>query len=365
MPTPVFRSGASVLHLCYIFNLGSAEAGMTEGATAGVSPELGPLTSELDSVQGAAKWLVGAAASSLAVLVAGLQLSSVAEVASRGSVDLAVVAGLCTVAVGSVGTILVLAARVLVHPGWTPNLIAQESSNPDEWQKHWLSNALDARRGFLMPELVDSIPTGTTLSVAQIAEAAMRPALKVGRLYGHQQRLLQAWFELVELGEARFSGDLFDEGSTQVAVYRLRSSDDATRLQHRLTATAAAANRVASVANLLDVRRRYRRLVAGWLPVLGGLAVLSILALIWFVASNAQVPITAPVQVDIKFSNDAGALVENQIPGSCKGLTVRGAAINGSLSEPIVSSINDAHCVLNQAKVPPAAGTVVPVVPVK
>jgi hypothetical protein len=79
---------------------------------------------------------------------------------------------------------LVLAARVLVHPGWTPNLIAQESSNPDEWQKHWLSDALDARRGFLMPELVDSVPTGTTLSVAQIAEAAMRPALKVGSVCG-------------------------------------------------------------------------------------------------------------------------------------------------------------------------------------
>ena len=126
-----------------------------------------------------------------------------------------------------------------------------------------------------------------------------------------------------------------------------------------------AAGRVASVANVLEVRRRYRRLVTCQLPVLGGVAVLSLLGLVWFVASNSQVAVTGPLQVDIKFTHDATRLIHDHIPETCAGLTVRGVAINGSLGNPTVSSINDARCPLNQAEVPAEAGTVVPVVPSK
>lgn len=338
---------------------------MAEGVTASTIPELGPVASELDSVQGGAKWLVGAAASGLAVLVAGVSLPVVAGVAFHGGWLLFAVTGLCLVALSAVGAILSLAARVLVHPGWTLNAIAHmEAEDPDKWRKHWLCEALDARRGFLMPDIPDPDRAGG--GPAELADAAAaRPKLRPGRLYQHHQQLLQAWFELAERGRTVVVGDLLDDRSRIKVTYSSHVTAEADRLRSRLATTAAAASRVASVANILEVRRRYQRLVTKQLPLLGGSAVTSVLVLILLVAANAEVPITAPVQMDIRVTTDKQALKSNRLPPGCAGRTIRATAVNGSLTNPVVTSISEPACRLNQVDVSPEVGTVVPLAGVK
>lgn len=68
---------------------------------------------ELDSLQAGARWLVGSSAAVLAVLVASVQLSSLADVASNGGQELSWTLLLSVLALGAVGAILILAARVL------------------------------------------------------------------------------------------------------------------------------------------------------------------------------------------------------------------------------------------------------------
>src|SRR4051812_28731769 len=118
---------------------------------------------ELESIRSAAKWLVGAGAAVMTIFVAGLQLSTLARLTFespwlRALALAAVVGGFLTV-----GYVLVLAARVLVHPGWTMNLLAHLDSPPavgqvhrhverypePEWNDHWMREELEGQRRLL------------------------------------------------------------------------------------------------------------------------------------------------------------------------------------------------------------------------
>src|SRR2546430_715910 len=107
---------------------------------------------ELESIRSAAKWLVGAGAAVMTIFVAGLQLSTLARLTFespwlRALALAAVVGGFLTV-----GYVLVLAARVLVHPGWTMNLLAHLDSPPEpEWNDHWMREELEGQRRLLVP----------------------------------------------------------------------------------------------------------------------------------------------------------------------------------------------------------------------
>src|SRR5688500_9373192 len=80
-----------------------------------------PSDSELQAMQAAAKWLVGAGAAVSTALIAGLQLSTLTRLTFATPDRLKLAVGLVTVCLLAVGTVLVVAARVLVHPGWTPD----------------------------------------------------------------------------------------------------------------------------------------------------------------------------------------------------------------------------------------------------
>jgi hypothetical protein len=196
----------------------------------------------------------------------------------------------------------------------------------------------------------------------QIGDIASRAALNTSRLYRHQHQLIRAWFELLERGRTSVTGDLVHEESTHITVYRLKMPDDVTALQQRLQNTSTAAARIANLANMLDTRHRYQRLVSRHLPRLGAAAVLSVLGLIGFIALKSEVPVNSAVQVDVRFTGDDAILTDHKIPAACKNRTVRGVAINGSLNTPVVVS-NDGQCPIPQIEIPLDLGTVVPVLP--
>jgi hypothetical protein len=221
--------------------------------------------------------------------------------------------------------------------------IARQASDSEQWTTHWLYDELEGRRGALMPDAEGQ------------AESYDTPALRPDLLYSHYVRLLRAWFELHELGQATVSSKIpyLGDASTistdhretigRTVFYRLELSDDVERLRQRLANVTLSGLRIAKMANLLEVQRRYKRLVCFQLPFLGGFALISTLSLLCFASIKEEVPITAPLQVVAAFQEDTKSLEAAGLPKSCAGLTINGVAVNGTLSTPEVSSI-DPRC---------------------
>jgi hypothetical protein len=167
----------------------------------------------------------------------------------------------------------------------------------------------------------------------------------------------------MERGHTAVHDDLLDENAHSLIYYSARDSQDIELLRQRLATTATAAGRIAHVANTLDVRRRYRRLITFQLPLLTTVTVLAVLGLAWFTTSHSEVPVTTPLQVDIQFVGTPDALIQNQLPPACAGLTIHGVAINGTLTKPTVSSISNTHCQLNQHELSATVAIIIPTAP--
>lgn len=291
---------------------------------------------ELESVQSAARWLVGAAASVFAALLAGLQLSALTSLTFDSPLQLIGSLLASLVALVGVGVILVLASKVLIHPGWTITKLSRLETQ-SKWNTHWLRNVLQSQAGLLA--------AGTEL----------RPSL----LHRRQVRLSEAWFQLHERGATTVSDDAA-AAAAPTRNYRVDVAEDVERLGQRLNNITAVTTRVTTAANLAEVRRRYKRLVralkwAGFLPVL------AILYLAWAAAQNSDVKITEPVEVSVLFTDDRAVLVAAGLPDTCLGKTVEGIGIGGSLQSPIVVS-REPTCTLRQVQIEPALGLVIPAV---
>lgn len=137
---------------------------------------------ELESIRSAARWLVGSAATVLVVLITGIQLSALTQLAGEARPrDLLLASISCVAALLGVGGVLVQAARVLISPGWTANKLAHlDIPGGRDWERHWLRRELEEQRALLTPE------------------NRLRPS----SLYRRQRRLFVASFELREHGEA-------------------------------------------------------------------------------------------------------------------------------------------------------------------
>lgn len=117
--------------------------------------------------------------------------------------------------------------------------------------------------------------------------------------------------------------------------------------------------RVTTAVNLADARRRYRRLVRS-LPWLGIVTALSVSAFIWATAPANGAPVTAPVRVEVHFTDDGHLPAGARVPAGCAGRTVDGVAVGGTLEEPVVSSVATTECTLRQAKLGKDVAVVVP-----
>jgi hypothetical protein len=304
--------------------------------------EGGSAARELASVQSAARWLVGGGAAVLAALVAGLQLSAIAQLTFDSAVQLGLTAGAFVVALVSIIVLLVLAARVLVYPGWTLHRMTDlQDADPGKWQKHWLREYLTLGRGLL------------------VTDANFDPGL----IFDRHRMLLVAWSELHERGETVVPDDVDDTSAhPPTHTYKADDSQDVERLERRLANASATTERVEAAANLVDVRRRYRRLVR-LLPVLGLVPVAALLYVLWSAATTSDIKLTTPVNVTVQFNNDPNMLAGLGIPRVCANQRISGVAVAGSLTKPKITSISNPACLLNQTEVGPTVGVVVPIVP--
>jgi hypothetical protein len=303
---------------------------------------------ELKAIQIATRWLVGAGASVLAVLLAGVQLSALGQLAADrpGRLVIAIIA--CAVGLLAVGTILVLAARVLVSPGWTLSKLAHLETQ-HHWQHHWLQRELEAQRGLLTPG----------------------DELQPSRLYRRHRRLYVAWFELLEKGATTLPDDLDNEHHNPTnhnpnhnpgRDYLVTNNDDVERLRRRLEEAASISEGIATAANLVATRRRYRRLVHT-LPVLGILPVIAVPLFIWATTVQPEPAITTPTAIHIKFTPDRAALQHAGLGPNCADRDINAIAVGGTLPRPIVVSTSDPRCTLNQIRITPALGTAIPALP--
>lgn len=298
---------------------------------------LGGSTQELESIRSAARWLVGASAAILAVLLAGVQVNAISRIDELTLLRFLGSVPAVFLALGCTGAVLYLAARVLIPPGWTLTGLAHlASTKPQVWHRHWAYEELQGRRGLLTPT----------------AE------LDLDKLYRHHRAMFVALVELRERGSTTLGSSLVGNpaGSTS---YSVDVDGDEERLTQRLHLVEDITERITATVNLADVRRRYRRLIRS-LPWLGVVTALSVAAFIWATAPATGAPITAPVRVEVHFIDDQRVLVGERIPVGCAGRTVAGVALGGTFEEPVVTSVGDAGCMLNQVRLRKGAAAVAP-----
>jgi hypothetical protein len=294
---------------------------------------------ELEAVQAATRWLVGAAAAVLAVLLAGVQLSALGQLASNRPGQLIAAAIAYTAGLGAVGTILVLAARVLVSPGWTLSKLAHLDMQ-HKWQDHWLRPELDAQRGLLTPD------------------DDLAPAL----LYRWHRRLHVAWFQLQERGCTTLPDNLDTEHPSAEREYSVTNNDDVERLGRRLEEATAISAGIVIAANLAETRQRYRRLVRA-LSSIGVLPLIAVPVFAWATTVEPEPAITTPTAIRIQFVPERSVIQQAGVPDGCAGRNVNAVAIGGSLLRPIVVTTNDPRCILNHVRITPSLGTAVPTLP--
>lgn len=274
----------------------------------------------------------------LAVLLAGVQLSALGQLApDRPRLTIAVIA--CGVGLAAVGMILVLAARVLVSPGWTLSKLAHLDAQ-HHWQDHWLRPELESQRGLLTPD----------------------DDLQPGRLYRRHRRLLVAWFQLQDRGCITLPDDLYTEHNNTERDYSVTNTQDVDRLRRRLDEATSISEGITTAANLAETRRRYRQLVRA-LPIIGVLPVIAVPVFAWATTVKPEPAITTPTAVHIKFAQDRSVIQQAGLPQSCASRDVNAIAVGGSLLQPIVVSTNDPYCLLNQVRITPTLGTAVPTLP--
>jgi hypothetical protein len=304
-----------------------------------LSPTSVPEQAEIESVQAAAKWLVGAAAAIFAALMTGVQLSALGRLGTEHVGRLVVAITASVLALAATAIILVQAVRVLVHPGWTLQRLAHLAGR-GRWSNHWLKDQLGGLRGVL-----------------GVDQAEVRPA----QLYREYVILRRALATYQAHGTVDVPADLDDPKSPKI-TYTETSKDDLLR---RVEGFDEIANRLAAAANLLDTRRRFRQLRT----VIWALGAIPILAVPVFVAATttaADAPISTPLAVRVVFDDTPqvrAALADVKLPETCAGRQVTAVAVGGTLSQPVVVSDGPPECKINRVAIGPDLGVAYPVNP--
>jgi hypothetical protein len=307
-----------------------------------------PEQSEINSIQAAAKWLVGAFATVFAALMTGVQLSALSGLGAErpGQLALAIIASGLALAASAV--ILVQAVRVLAHPGLTLGKLAHLAGR-DQWNKHWLNDQLGGSQGaFGIQSSKYNLRSGEELGLDVVRLyrhfVAMRGALNTYRVK-----------HVVEVAE-----DLDAPDSTTL-IYTQNNVAD---LRDRVNAYEDVAQRVADTANLLVTRRRYVHLMK--LMWLGAIPVIAIPVFVAATAQTVETPVSAPMVVRVKIGegpNVLSRLADLHLPDRCAGQELLATAIGGTLSQPVVISDASQDCPLDRIEIGPELGIAFPVHP--
>lgn len=269
--------------------------------------------SHASDVRAAARWLMGASASVVAVLVAGLQLRDFTDIGQvgPGALLLAILAALISLA--SVAWTLYSAAAVLAAPRRSIDELATlDRADNGNFPKIRLdSPASPLMNHLVVDRRIDLLGRSRqaiwqlTSDRAKVHKALTRPPSEGGN---------------VKIGTSSYK---LDDPSDKAALVAL-----AHDLDRR-------AQLIVDAAMSFETRVRYNRLVKG-MKLSGGLFVLSLSGLI-FLQSLAPTPMkaTSPTNVRVfpAVSND-----------SCDGKTLEGVAVGGTMDAPVVVLPSQAGC---------------------
>ncbi|GAB2947684.1 hypothetical protein ACFMQL_10020 [Nonomuraea fastidiosa] len=270
--------------------------------------------SHASDLRAAARWLIGASASVVAVLVAGIQLRDFASVSEvgPGAVTLALLSAL-TLLITVVWT-LYSAAAVLATPHRSIDELAEmDRADNSNFPLRRLEEPKSALISYLVVDRRTDLLGPSRDAIWQLV---------ADRASAHKATTLpQPPGEKIQIGTHEY---ILDNPSDIAALTNL-SLD----LERR-------AQRVVEAALFFETQRRYNRLVKT-MKLAGLPFVMSLLLLLWL----QTLP---PVLMNVKTPTSVQVILPSSKSDPCSGKTLEGIAVGGTMDAPIVVLPPQAGC---------------------
>ncbi len=265
----------------------------------------------IQSLEATARWIVGASASVAAVLVAGLQIRSLADVGGGWHRWLALFA----FALGFAAVIFVIAkaSTVLTTPRYSLVALTQ-------LQGEATIRAAEKKRA--------------TPNFGDVAKED--PLLE--KIYEHRHLLMH-------------DPDLTPHDVNQQLTTAKQSGTTTAPLEE-------SAKRLTDFATLHAVRTRYESLVR-WLMAAGAVVAASVVIFASAVASRGDAAVTKPIAVDVYFTASTATLRGAGLSNSCP-TQMSGVVVGGTLAEPEVALPESPGCPARHVVVTRELGVAVP-----
>lgn len=294
----------------------------------------------LDSIQSTTKWIVGGAAATVGVLLAGLQLKDLGAVREDSALQLGVGIVGCVIAVVGAGFILIAASRVLIMGGLTLGALAHREIN-------------------VLTKYANQMPAGKRISDFdpllswiddhrnELLPHATRQILDFKRVY---QDLSAALSQVRQGHEATVDGVTY--GTDERSIARLQAMVEEYHLK---------ADTLLDAAHLFLAREAFQRLLR-MLWVSGTLTVAGLLAFVLATTRSQAVVVSAPLPVEVLIRQDVSqdVLALNNLAATCAGKTVTGVAIGGNYAEPVVVTTAVPGCPATRVKISGDIGLAIP-----
>jgi hypothetical protein len=302
---------------------------LISGDAATSDPSEAPLVNIRDTV----KWMIASASAVAAVLVAGLQVKDLGDLAGSSPVRIAIAAGSASVALLLVLFVIAAAVRVLA----TPRLSVRDLSAREV--KIAGASALEVRVKPVKDKLVQGVLERRTYLLGQ-HESIREFYDDYSATMNAQRQLLQG--QVAHLGDRQFNAGIPDDVAAVATLVR-QAQYDAERLE--------------SAAQLIFAEMRFQAL-AGRLRLGGVVFVAAVLTFAWVTNTSqtgANVTKPVPVQIYVRDAAKAG------LPRGCRASELQGVAVGGTFTQPDVVTEPVPGCpstVINRA----AGVVVVPII---
>jgi hypothetical protein len=266
-----------------------------------------------ESIRQTVRWVIAAGGTLASIVVAGVQLSQLAQVSDTRISLLA--GGLATMAILCAGTIILSAARVLVSDRPTIHSLAMK----------------EAQNGFGEVPERHSDPI-----VKSIIERRLD-------ILGGMERITDVYQEYLRysrLFERVIQGDTVEIGTRGFDIQRPSDLQDAKALQ---VIAEWRRERLESFAEHLTLRSRFHQMMVT-LGLSGIVFAFCATGFVFLIGRASPDPsISSPVRVSVYVPNAGAAKTAGLAPG-CAGDTILGVAVGGTYSHPRVATENALNC---------------------
>jgi hypothetical protein len=264
-------------------------------------------TAALLNLRDTVKWMIAAASAVAAVLVAGLQLKDLGDIAGSSAPRFAGAVAAAAVALLLVLSVIASAVRVLAVPRLSARDLSDRELQGD-------ASALQVRLEPHSDKVVQRLLERRTYLLGRHDS--------INEFYRDYVATLVAYEHLAQGRVARLGDREFDP----------RTEEDRTALASLARQARHNAERLESAAQLVVAEMRFQRL-AGQLSWGGVVFAAAVLSFAWLASTNdagATVIKPTPVQIYVR------DVVKTGLPGSCHATELYGIAIGGTFTQPSV-----------------------------